>query len=77
MKTNKCQNKSKVRKNDKGKDKKISEKHNRAVGDAFAGGKKAKVSGKHSGAGNRVYGVRGRTRKPEDAERISDRNKEV
>ncbi len=72
MKTNKCQNKSKEEKNDKGKDKKISEKHNRAVGDAFAGGKKKTVSGKHSGTRKRVYGVRGRARKPEDAERISE-----
>lgn len=72
MKTNKCQNKRKEGKNDKGKDKKISEKHNRAVGDAFAGGKKKTVSGKHTVTSKRVYGVRGRTRKSEDAQRISE-----
>ncbi|MBI4683959.1 MAG: Fic family protein [Nitrospirae bacterium] len=76
MKPNKCQNKNKEEKDDKGRDKKISEKHNRAVGDAFAGGKKKTVSGKHTGASKRVYGVRGRARKPEDVERISEESEE-
>lgn len=47
-----------------------SEEHNRAVeDDSHTIGKKKAVSGKHSGTGtgNRVYGLRGRARKPEDA----------
>ncbi len=76
MKTKKWQNKNKEEKNDKGKDKKISEKRNRAVDDAFAGRKKKTISAKHSRAGKRVYGVRGRARKSEDAERISEESEE-
>jgi len=56
---------------------KISKEHSRAVeDDSLAGGKKKAVSGKHPGAGKRVYGVRGRARKPEDAERISEESEE-
>ena len=40
----------------------------RSVGGPVAGGKEGKVSGEHPGAGLRVHGVRGRTRKPDDAE---------
>ena len=42
--------------------------YNRAVGKPVAGGKEGKVSGEHPGAGTRIHGVRGRTRKPQDAE---------
>lgn len=49
-----------------------SAEHNRAVGEPVAGGKEGKVSGEHPGASARIHGVRGRTRKPEDAERISE-----
>jgi len=74
MKTNKWQNKSKESKYEKAKD---SAGHNRKVADdPHAGGKEKEVSGKHSRAGKRVYGVRGRARKPEDAERISEESEE-
>jgi hypothetical protein len=49
-----------------------SAEHNRAVGEPVAGGKEGKVSGDHPGASARIHGVRGRARKPEDAERISE-----
>ncbi len=54
----------------------ISEKHNREVDIPLAGGKEEKVSKKHTGSGKRLYGIRGRTRKPEDAERISEDSEE-
>jgi len=38
----------------------------------FAGGKEKALSGKHSGPGLRVHGVRGRAGKPQDAERVSE-----
>lgn len=74
MKPDKCQNKNK---GNKYAETKTSEKHSRAVEDnPHAGRKTQKISGKHSGAGKRVYGVRGRARKPEDAERISEDSEE-
>ncbi|MBI3592846.1 MAG: N-6 DNA methylase, partial [Nitrospirae bacterium] len=56
---------------------KTSKEHNRAVDVPYPGGKEKKVYGKHSGAGKRIHGVRGRTRKPQNAERISEGNEEV
>lgn len=47
---------------------KASEEPDRAVGSPDSGRKEGKVSGKHPHAGARVHGVRGRARKPEDAE---------
>jgi CRISPR-associated endonuclease/helicase Cas3 len=76
MKADKWQNKDKEEKDDKDKDKKISQKHNRAVGGTFAGGKKKAVHGKHTSTGKRVYGIRGRARKSQDAERISEEPEE-
>ncbi len=56
---------------------KDSEEHSGAVeNDPHTGRKTEQVSGKHSRAGKRVHGVRGRTRKPEDAERISEDSEE-
>lgn len=56
---------------------KDSEKHSRAVEyNPHTGRKTEKVSGKHSGAGKRVYGVRGRACKPENAERVSEESEE-
>lgn len=56
---------------------KISGEHNREMADdPHAGRKEKEVSGKHSDAGKRIYGVRGRARKPEDAEKISEEPEE-
>ena len=63
----------KVNKYEKTKD---PEKYSRAVDVPHPGGKEKKISGKHSGAGKRVYGVRGRVCKPEDAERVSEESEE-
>ena len=53
--------------------KKAVKKHSGTLADSPQSGRKKKaVSGKYSGAGKRVHGVRGRTCKPEDAERISE-----
>lgn len=52
------------------------EKYSRAVDVPHPGGKEKKISGKHSGAGKRVYGVRGRVCKPENAERVSEESEE-
>ncbi|MEK7788477.1 MAG: Fic family protein [Planctomycetota bacterium] len=50
-----------------------SKKRSRALADSAKSGRKKKtVFRKHSGAGKPVYGIRGRVRKPEDAERISE-----
>ena len=50
-----------------------SKKRSRALADSAKSGRKKKtVFRKHSGAGKPVYGIRGRARKPEDAERISE-----
>jgi len=53
-----------------------SAEHNRAVGEPVAGGKEGKVSGEHPGAGTRIHGVRGRTRKPEDVEGVYEESEE-
>lgn len=53
-----------------------SAEYNRAVGAPVAGGKEGKVSGEHPGAGVRVHGVRGRTRKPDDAEGVHEESEE-
>jgi len=42
----------------------------------YAGRKEKTLSGKHSGAGQRVYGVRRRAGKPQDAERVSEDSEE-
>ena len=53
--------------------KKAAKKYSGTLADSPQSGRKKKaVSGKYSGAGKRVHGVRGRTRKPEDVERISE-----
>ena len=53
-----------------------SAEHNRAVGEPVAGGKEGKVSGEHPGAGARIHGVRGRTRKPDDVEGVYEESEE-
>ncbi len=74
MKPNKWQNKNKEEKDEKAK---ISKEHSRPVeDDSHAGRKKKTISAKHSRASERVYGVRGRTCKSEDAERISEESEE-
>ncbi|MBI5327207.1 MAG: Fic family protein [Deltaproteobacteria bacterium] len=51
--------------------------HSRAVEDDPHNGRKTeKISGKHSGAGKRIYGIRGRVCKPEDVERVSEKPEE-
>lgn len=51
----------------------VSKEHSRVVEDKpLSGEKKRTVSKEHSRTGERLHGVRGRTRKPEDAERISE-----
>lgn len=54
----------------------VSAEPNRAVGKPVAGGKEGKVPGEHPGSGARVYGVRGRTRKPDDAEGVYEESEE-
>src|SRR3972149_2643163 len=55
----------------------VSEKYSRSVEDKpLYGGKEEEVSEKHSPARKRVYGVRRRARKPEDAERVSEGSEE-
>jgi TaqI-like C-terminal specificity domain len=53
-----------------------SAEHTRTVGGPVAGGKEGKVSGEHPGAGSRIHGVRGRTRKPDDAEGAHEESEE-
>ena len=54
-----------------------SEEPDRPVADGtYDRGKEKAVSGKHPVTGKRVHGVRGRTRKPEDVERISEDSEE-
>jgi len=55
---------------------KCSEKHYRTVDNSFTRRKKKKVSGEHPRTGKRLHGIRGRTRKPEDAERVSEESEE-
>ena len=55
---------------------KVSEKHNRTVDNSLTRRKEKKVSGEHSRSGKRLHGIRGRTRKPEDAERVSEESEE-
>ena len=74
MKTNKWQNKNK---GNKYAETKASEEHGRAVeGNPHSGRKTEKVSGKHSRSGKRIYDIRGRACKPEDAERVSEEPEE-
>lgn len=55
----------------------VSEKQNRGVEDKpHSRGKKENVSGKHSGSGKCLHGIRGRTRKLEDAERVYEDSEE-
>jgi fido (protein-threonine AMPylation protein) len=55
----------------------VSEKFSRAVEDkSVTRGKKGKVSGEHTGTSKRLYGFRRRTRKYEDAERVSEESEE-
>jgi len=65
---------------DKGKQdekKESSEEHSGAMADSYCSGRKKKaVSRKHPRAGKSVYGVRGRARKPENAERVSEDSEE-
>ncbi len=57
--------------------KKAAKKHSGTLADRpKSKPEKKNVSEKHTGAGKRVYGVRGRTRKPEDVERISEDSEE-
>lgn len=50
-----------------------SKKHGGALeNNPIAGRKKKKVSGKHSRTGKLFYGLRGRTGKPENIERVSE-----
>ncbi|MBI4690957.1 MAG: Fic family protein, partial [Nitrospirae bacterium] len=52
---------------------KNSEEYSRTMeDDPHTRGKEKKISGEHTPTGKRVYGLRGRARKPEDAERISE-----
>jgi fido (protein-threonine AMPylation protein) len=54
-----------------------STKQRRALADDTLGcGEEAVISGEHSGTGKRVHGVRGRARKPEDAQRVSEESAE-
>jgi len=54
-----------------------SEEHSRAVEvNPHTGRKKEKVSGKHPGTCKRIYGIRGRICKSEDAERVSEEPEE-
>ena len=53
---------------------KVSEKHNRTVDNSLTRRKKKKVSGEHPRTGKRVYGIRGRARKFEDAKRVSEKS---
>jgi len=46
------------------------------VGEAVTGRKEEKVSGEHPGSGSCFHGVRGRARKPGDAERVSEESEE-
>ena len=72
VKLNKTQKKS-----DTDEKKKVSKKHGGTVeGKPVSRRKKEKISGKHPGTGKRVHGVRGRARKPQDAERISEESEE-
>ena len=48
----------------------------RVADNSHAGGEKKALSGKHSKAGTRIDGLRGRARKLEDAERVSEDSEE-